>query len=263
MKKTLIALAVAASAVVSGSAMAAGWEQNGSGGSVDLGGTLTPVEKTTPWEVKVGDAVSGLDAQIQKGQKEVSIAVNKAIPVLGIRTQTNDVIIGASGKVSPQIDYHGALNIDQFKNGVAPVTLVVKDETGTTNIGRLTADFTAVGVISWKRADGIGAANNAIGMHGADMFRGGLGKTEDSVSNHSVNIANKLIPGVGDKFNNQGFKVEGKDFAGLNVKGSTYSGYYASGIEQGKTIKISLDTPAAGNDPIVWKASLPVTVTYQ
>ena len=67
MKKTLIALAVAASAVVSGSAMAAGWEQNGTGGSVDLGGTLTPVEKATPWEVKVGDAVTGLDGQIQKG----------------------------------------------------------------------------------------------------------------------------------------------------------------------------------------------------
>lgn len=261
MKKTLIALAVAASAAVSGSAMA--WTANGTGGSVDLGGTLTPVEKVTPWEVKVGAPVTSLNAPIQKGQRVVDIAVNNAIPVLGIRTQTNNVIIGASGKVSPQIDYHGALDIDQFKDGVTPVTLVVKDEAGTTNIGTLTADFTAVGVVSWKRADGTGAANNAIGMHGGDMFWGGLGKTEDSVSNNSVDIANKLIPGVGDKFNNQGFKVEGKDFSGLNVKGSTYSGYYASGIEQGKTIKISLDTPAAGDDPIVWKASLPVTVTYQ
>ncbi|EJN2318881.1 hypothetical protein NPL52_004738, partial [Escherichia coli] len=78
MKKTLIALAVAASAAVSGSAMA--WTANGTGGSVDLGGTLTPVEKVTPWEVKVGDAVTGLDAQIQKGQKVVDVAVNKAIP---------------------------------------------------------------------------------------------------------------------------------------------------------------------------------------
>ncbi|ENK8257946.1 hypothetical protein AB4C84_004676, partial [Escherichia coli] len=47
MKKTLIALAVAASAAVSGSAMA--WTANGTGGSVDLGGTLTPVTKATPW----------------------------------------------------------------------------------------------------------------------------------------------------------------------------------------------------------------------
>ncbi|HEI3186174.1 TPA: hypothetical protein SI321_005057, partial [Escherichia coli] len=55
MKKTLIALAVAASAAVSGSAMA--WTANGTGGSVELGGTLNPVEKVTPWEVKVGDDV--------------------------------------------------------------------------------------------------------------------------------------------------------------------------------------------------------------
>lgn len=37
MKKTLIALAVAASAVVSGSAMA--WTGGGNGGSLELGGT--------------------------------------------------------------------------------------------------------------------------------------------------------------------------------------------------------------------------------
>ena len=61
MKKTLIALAVAASAAVSGSAMA--WTANGTGGSVDMGGTLIPEGKVTPWEVKVGDAVKGLDAE--------------------------------------------------------------------------------------------------------------------------------------------------------------------------------------------------------
>ncbi|EGJ4498914.1 hypothetical protein INB87_004741, partial [Escherichia coli] len=70
MKKTLIALAVAASAAVSGSAMA--WTANGTGNSVELGGTLTPVEKVSPWEVKTGDAVTGLDAPIQKGQKIVT-----------------------------------------------------------------------------------------------------------------------------------------------------------------------------------------------
>ncbi len=40
MKKTLIALAVAASAAVSGSAMA--WSNGDFNGSVDIGGTVTP-----------------------------------------------------------------------------------------------------------------------------------------------------------------------------------------------------------------------------
>ncbi|HCN8216144.1 TPA: hypothetical protein N6448_004795, partial [Escherichia coli] len=73
MKKTLIALAVAASAVVSGSAMA--WTANGDGGSVDLGGTLTPTDVMTPWEVKVGAAVNDLNAAIRKGDTKVDIPV--------------------------------------------------------------------------------------------------------------------------------------------------------------------------------------------
>lgn len=47
-EKTLIALAIATSATASGSAMAAGWEQNGSGHSVELIGILTPVTTMTP-----------------------------------------------------------------------------------------------------------------------------------------------------------------------------------------------------------------------
>lgn len=105
MKKTLIALAVAASAAVSGSAMA--WTANGSGGSVNLGGALTPVEKLTPWEVKVGAAVNGLNGSIQKGATTVEIPANQNIPVLAIRN--NAVFNGQSGIV-PAINYGGAIN---------------------------------------------------------------------------------------------------------------------------------------------------------
>ncbi|EOK2317588.1 hypothetical protein ACXAQL_004570 [Escherichia coli] len=95
MKKTFIALVVAASAAVSVSAMAAGWEQNGSGGSVDMSGTLTPVEKVTPWEVKVGDAVTGLDAQIQKDQ---SVGKRLVRTVL-IFTESSDQLSRATDRV--------------------------------------------------------------------------------------------------------------------------------------------------------------------
>ncbi|ELQ4184732.1 fimbrial protein [Escherichia coli] len=261
MKKTLIALAVAASAVVSGSAMA--WTASGDGGNVNVGGTLTPVDKVIPWEVKVGAAVTGLDANIEKGQKEVSIAVNKAIPVLGIRTQTNNVIEGNSaGGVSPQISYGDALNPQKFRDGVTSLTLDVKDENKTAKIGSLTVDFTAAGVISWKHPGGNGGAHNAYANSAGHMFFGGIGLDQAGVSGNSVNIAKSFFSEVGDNFNSQGYEIANKDYSSLGVNGATYSGYYASGIQQGKTIKITLDE-SAGADEIPWKATLPVTVSYQ
>ncbi|HAW1357901.1 TPA: hypothetical protein JLL95_001604 [Escherichia coli] len=256
MKKTLIALAVAASAAVSGSAMA--WTANGIGGSVDLGGTLTPADVVTPWEVKTGDAVTGLDAQIKKGQKTVDIAVNKAIPVLGIRTQTTQVFQGQPG-ISPQIDYGNAVNVDAFKNGRAPVTLEVKDDTNT-KIGTLTTSLGASALVSIK-GPWSGYNHNYSEKAGQGFF-GGLPKNKAQTPDE--NIAVNVMPGVADHYTSQGVDYSEVDVATdfTNTK-ATYSGYYGAGIEQGKTIKITLDQAASGDAPIQWKASLPVTVSYQ
>ncbi|ELO5003679.1 hypothetical protein QUQ70_004860, partial [Escherichia coli] len=140
MKKTLIALAVAASAVVSGSAMA--WTANGTGGNVDLGGTLTPVEKVTPWEVKVGAAVTNLDAAITKGQSEVNITTTSAVPVLGIRTQEASKVFTGKPGISPQIDFHKAIDPTKFSGSVTDLTLSVMDAQGA-KIGSLKAPFLA------------------------------------------------------------------------------------------------------------------------
>ena len=102
MKKTLIAMTVAASAVVSGSAMAGSWQASGSGGTFEMSGTLTP-EFVTPWEVYVGDAVTGLDTTVKFGDTSVDITTSKAIPILGIRTQTTTAFAGGVG-LSPVID---------------------------------------------------------------------------------------------------------------------------------------------------------------
>ncbi|HCQ8914770.1 TPA: hypothetical protein OMI19_005014, partial [Escherichia coli] len=103
---------------------------------------------TSPWEVKVGDAVTGLDAQIQEGQKEANIAVNKAIPFLGIRTIESTAFQGQLG-ISPQIDFGNAVNVDAFENGRAPVTLEVKDADNA-KIGTLTASMGASALTSVK-----------------------------------------------------------------------------------------------------------------
>ncbi|EFI9719874.1 hypothetical protein G4U01_004887 [Escherichia coli] len=257
MKKTLIALAVAASAAVSGSAMA--WAPNGTGGSVDLGGTLTPVEKVTPWEVKTGAAVTGLDAQIQKGQKVVDVAVNKAIPVLGIRTIESKAFQGQPG-ISPQVDYGNAVNVDAFKNGRAPVTLEVKDDTNT-KIGTLTTSLGASALVSIKGPKWNGF-NHFYSDKSGDAFFGGLPKNEQNTPDS--NIAFNVMPEVADHYTDQGVGYKSVGASPIFSDTSySFSGYYGAGIEQGKTIKITLDQVASGDAPIQWKASLPVTVSYQ
>ncbi|HAZ3488676.1 TPA: hypothetical protein J1W15_003872 [Escherichia coli] len=258
MKKTLIALAVAASAAVSGSAMA--WTANGTGGSVDLGGTLTPVTKATPWEVKVGDAVTGLDGQIQKGQKEISISVKNAIPVLGIRNADENGFKGQMG-IKPQIDYKGAVKIDDFQNGTTKVYMKVRNEAGGI-IGSLEAPFSAAALSSWNN-NGSKQSRALYASSGEYSFYGGLGKNSGAVRTSG---SYQLISGLSSEFIEKWKQQGNYDSTSANEQfastSATYWGAYGSGIEKGQTIKITLEEAASGDAPIKWKASLPITVTY-
>ncbi|WP_242461371.1 F4 family fimbrial subunit, partial [Escherichia sp. 14.0985] len=266
MKKTLIALAVAASAAVSGSAMAAGWEQNGSGGSVDLGGTLTPADVVTPWEVKVGNAVTGLDALVQKGQTEVRIETKTAIPVLGIRNASASGFTGKTG-IAPQINFNGAVDVANFSASVTTVKTDVQDASGN-KIGSLTAPFSAGAVLSaypnenqpWTALD-----RNMVSSVAGGSFYGGLPKSTSKVlsGDNVLTLLTSLDSEYTAKFVKAGKWdpiVDNEKFADPAVQ---FYATYGSGIEAGKQIKITLDTPVANNDAIVWKASLPVQVTYQ
>ncbi|WP_139007575.1 hypothetical protein [Escherichia coli] len=260
MKKTLIALAVAASAVVSGSAMAAGWEQNGSGGSVDLGGTLIPVTKVTPWEVATGDAVSGLNALIKKGDKKVEITVNQAIPVLGIRTQSSEAFQGGTG-ISPQISFGGAIDITKFNNGVTDLSAEVRDNTGT-KIGSLVAPLSTAAAVSWTSPSGR-QQNCVIASTAGEGFYGGVATDASGVAASPDALVSAVFPGAAAHYTEQNI-TDWSDpaverFADTVAK---YSAYYGSGIASGSTINITLEQPAAGDEAIQWNASLPVTVTY-
>lgn len=255
MKKTLIALAVAASAAVSGSAMA--WTANGTGGSVDLGGTLTPADVITPWEVKVGAAVNGLDADIRKGDTKVDIPVKNTIPVLGIRTVKAEAFTGGPG-LSPQISYGNAVNVDAFKASVAPLTLEVKDANDA-KIGSLTTDMFAQARTSmmggWE-----GKFWNYASQAGQGFF-GGLPKSANEVS--TSDRVDELMPEAGENYVNQSAPSVDVNYTTFTGPKNTHNAYYFSVVESGKSIKITLDQAASGDTPIQWKASLPVTVSYQ
>lgn len=258
MKKTLIALAVAASAAVSGSAMAA-WTANGTGGSVDLGGTLTPTDVVTPWEVKVGNAVSGLDALIQKGQRTVEIKTTSAIPVLGIRNADADGFKGGIQNTSPQINYGNAVNLDNFNDATTPLTLNVTNAQGE-KIGTLSAPLFTAGILSW----GNGGRQMAVSESGAAFF-GGLAKTGDGIASSAESAYDRIVAlssELVEKYKREGgweVYVQNEKFTDSN---QTFWATYGSGIESGKIITITLDNAATGDAPITWKASLPVTVTY-
>ncbi|EAW1354918.1 fimbrial protein [Salmonella enterica subsp. enterica] len=259
MKKTLIALAVAASAVVSGSAMA--WTANGTGGNVELGGTLTPQEKITPWEVQTGAAVTNLDENITKGQTDVVIAVKKAIPVLGIRTVQKTPFQGKLG-ISPQINYGNAVNLNSFKAGVATITLNVLDPQDN-KLGVMTSDLLSAAQSSWSDPAGSGQ-KGLFAAQAGDAFFGGLGKQAGVVINgtDAFNIIKAINPEFVVRYDGQNTRMLGNGAETFASERAKYSGYYGAGIPVGKKIQIRLDAPAAA-DAIAWKASLPVTVSYQ
>lgn len=260
MKKTLITLALAAT-VASGSAMA--WTANGTGGHVQLSGTLSHIMKVTPWEVKVGAALTGLDAEIQNNQMEVKIAVDKAIPILGIRTKESSTFKGSAG-ISPQIDFDGAVDLDGFTEGVTILTLPIKGANGAV-IGSLNAPFSAAAVMSYKMTIGTGSVSSMHASQGGNGFFGGLAKSPQ-YKEHSLEPQTKALalwPDITEHFNWQGEsnfdRASSDNFNSISLN---YSGYYASGIESGREIKISLTSPILPDGPLTWNASLPVTVTY-
>ncbi|RMA79662.1 MULTISPECIES: hypothetical protein [unclassified Enterobacter] len=257
MKKTLIAMAVAASAAVSGSAIA--WTQNGAGGSVDFSGTLNPKPLVTPWEIKVGDAVNNLNAPIQKGQSVVDVVLKADIPVLGIRNNNKAGFRGQSG-IDPQISYSGKVDIDSMKNGVAKLTLDVTS--GNQKIGTLSTEMR----VASQATNGSNSNLMLYAPREGDGFFGGLAKnkagTWNSVSAYTWAVG--LFPGIAETWSDGNITYNGgagiyNFYSGKRI----YHAYYASGIDKSKKIKITLAQPVTGDNEITWNASLPVTVFYQ
>lgn len=261
MKKTLIVLAVAASAAVSGSAMA--WETNGTGGSVNIGGSLTPVENITPWEVKTGAAVTGLDADITKGQSVVNISVGQAIPVLGIRTvvDSTKTFKGGTG-ISPQINFHGAIDLDGFESSVTTLTLNINNDSGD-KIGSMVAPLVSGAEASYSASNKNDAGKKfLIAARAGQAFFGAVPKVAEQIGDAWTKL-NGIDKEFLAHYNDQNLAKLAPGTENFIYTGYNYSAYYGAGIQSGKVIKLTLDSPAQGDTPITWKASLPITVSYQ
>ncbi|EFD1100138.1 TPA: fimbrial protein [Escherichia coli] len=250
MKKTLIALAMAASAVVSGSVIAADWEASGFGGTVEMRGTLTPPVKSVPWEVKVGASVNNLDADIKSGQKSVDFRLERVAPVLSIRNTSRDYV--SFWGATPQISYDGALDLGAFNHGVATLTLPVSD--GTSDIGQIKIPLTALATaaqLGGKTYSSLMAPSEGtlfyggLPINGAAVFDG-----SDKMNEFDPEALVNFIP-TGDVSAQGDIVVE---------ESGKYSAVYVSAIDANQSVSINLDKPATTS--ITWKASLPITVSY-
>lgn len=258
MKKTLVAMALVA-ATVSGSAMA--WTPNGIGGTLELGGTLTPPPAPTPWEVLTGAAVSNLDASIKVGDKTVDIPVTTPITVLGIRTVTNKAFPGQLG-INPQVDFKGAIDTAQFTNGVTTLTLDIKDA-ASAKIGQMTAPLSVAGV-----STELAPRNGQLSVYAeraGSAYWGGVSTLEAGAVNTGT-AAKALMDSINPEFtanyDSRGLVDKGVSNINFNNGNTSFTSAYGSGIVAGQAIKLTLDAPAT-DDVINWKASLPITVSYQ
>ncbi|EID2656006.1 TPA: fimbrial protein [Escherichia coli] len=259
MKKTLIALAVVASTAVSGSAIADSWITGGTGGTVEMGGTVTIVaDSNSPWAVKTGAVVNNLDANIVAGGTVATVALGTDISILSIRS--DQVFKGRVG-IAPQIDYSGAVDINSFSKGYAPLTLEVKNSKDE-KIGTAKTSIFAVALVSnVYSSGGTGYRNSMYAPSAGYSFWGGVAKSKDLIAPYNRESFS-FVTEAAANYTEQGVSATPGTGAGFFSNQSTrYSGFYASGIEKSKTIVITLDEPATSS-AISWKASLPVTVSY-
>ncbi|WP_441294492.1 hypothetical protein [Escherichia albertii] len=166
--------------------------------------------------------------------------------------------------LTPTISYGGALHLNEFENSSAPLFLDVKDD-GDEKIGTVEAPVFAAGVFSSR--DSISMYSqawqySAIASEAGDGFFGGVPQNREGAKQDPTATTRQIWEDAGKNYDAQGAK--GFDLPSvfrIDNKNS-YSGYYVSGIESGKTLKFTFDEPFTGTE-LHWKASLPITVSYQ
>ncbi|EQB8651043.1 cshE pilin [Escherichia coli] len=264
MKKTLIALAVAASAAVSGSAMA--WDHAGTGGTFNMSGTLSRVEKTIPWAVEIGTSVTALDISVKPDQKIVPVLLTKDVPILGIRSNVTG-FVGEKG-IAPRIDYNKAVDVDYMKKGLLPGQINVTSSDGK-KIGTLSFAMQVASQVSEVTGNGdlsLVQDNYMLfaGSEGKGFF-GGVAKEKDGVWSDAAaySWATHLFSGIADSWSPKiSYKAGNVGETSFGDENCIYRSYYASGLSKDIPMELTLDQTMTSATPVQWKASLPIIISY-
>lgn len=273
MKKTLIALAVAVSAV-SGAAHA--WTTGDFNGSFDINGTITADQYNEKWEWKVGDGLSfqNTTKEMTDGGKTLIINQDNPVSILLGRTKeafaTSMVGVGAIPLIS-FTDYAGEPvslqdaegenkgffelpmkdNLGNVKVNVTSAALLSKSDTPASQV-RITSltsksdsNIYYGGLVSSVVSNG-SSASAIVGKFGGDNHTALLGKIK------------QVIPDAGSKGQMNWIYAGTTDM--VDTKGEVMASSYALGIDAGQTIEAKFTNPVVSTTQ--WSAPLNVEVAY-
>ncbi|EBQ9648382.1 fimbrial protein [Salmonella enterica subsp. enterica serovar Montevideo] len=291
MKKTLIALAVAASAV---SGMAHAWSNGDFNGSVDIGGSITADDYRQKWSWAVGSDINGFSNAVtdltENGTKLI-ITVNGNKPIL--MGKTNEAFS------TPTLGLGGVpfISITDYEN--KPVTvlaaarnynspdiffdLAMKNDAGV-KIGTVRVNAQAAGVA--VRAYGANSADKpnqaesyslGYNANGPSAYKGGLPENIGSGGSLSgADAASNIITKFGSLSTDELFQQAKTVYPVLTsyehgtkekyldlVSGDSsrvHASSYAMGIANGQTIEATFNQTVTASTQ--WSAPLNVAITY-
>ena len=289
MKKTLLALAVVASAVVSGSAMA---ETGAFTGTVTFAGTIDATDYSQNWEWKVG---TGFDTYMNKASDVQTTADGKHTLTI-TNKGNNTVLLGATNKAfTAPVGYGAAPNIAFAGFDSKPITLTntgmpqnsgnafmdipVQDVSTKSQIGTLRLKVTVAGVEmdTKEKTDTPKLHSLYSGTNTARIFKGGIPTDISGVEfSHSSNAlqaiqkfkgasADQLFtqiqaatPGV-----QQYEQTDASSFCDMSSAcggGRAIAAAYAMGIADNDDIVITFND--AVTQSTQWSAPLTIALTY-
>lgn len=283
MKKTLIALAVATSAAVSGSAVAGlgSFDAGNLNNRVDFGGTISPTPVTHNWVWAVGQGYnqySNSIDQLTNSGRTLTITAADNMPILA--GKVTSAFLGAPNS-SPQIAFSNAdgsviTPVWSGENAEGSLTLKVQDNQQH-KIGTMQLNVKAISPVVVTNADGSTgiSVRYTSGEMGDSAFLGSTGRFNADPSFAELN--NVLVtfgaPSVAElqaqikAFNGLGNVAEDTtDVVGKNTdwnfnsNANVYSGAYALGIAAGQQMVVTFDN--AINGETQWRAPLLMQISY-
>lgn len=282
MKKTMIALALAASAV---SGMAHAWTNGDFNGSVDIGGSITADDYRQKWSWAIGSGLDGFNnalTELTNGGKSLTITVNGDKPILLGKTNVAFAtpVAGGVGAI-PLITLSGADGVKKILagtpgagTGVGTIDLDIKNRDTDAKIGTLHATMTAMAVAGIAGAQNTGPLRALYAFSNDSIFNGGLvieSGAEMKDANTAVAFTEKMGSLSAADILSQIQQVK-QNVVSLTPEttsklenmqyddGNVVSAAYALGFENGQQLEATFDQAITSSTK--WTAPLNISVTY-
>ncbi len=282
MKKTLIALAVAASAV---SGMAHAWTDGDFNDSVDIGGSIIADDYRQKWSWAAGSDINEFNNtlnELTEGGTKLTITVNGDKPILLGKTNEafSTPVLGGVGAI-PLITLSDATGEKQLlkgtegaQSGVGTFELEIKNRDTNEKIGMLRATMTGMAVAGIAGAENTGNLSALYAFKDTSIFYGGLvternsemkdantaaaftGKMGSLSATEILSQIKQVKPGVESLTPQTSSVSESMKYDNGNV----VSAAYALGIESGQTLEATFDKEITSSTK--WTAPLNISVSY-